>query len=91
MNSKPRCKKFGRVLRNPVSIARGMGPVCAGDAGRSGRRPQVHVRRSSGQVYDAIGSGSLQSPLPVQVPLKRDVPPPAKRGYRNSQNGTASA
>ena len=52
MSQKPRCKKCGRVLRDPVSIARGMGPVCAGDTGRSGRRPQVRARRSAGRAYD---------------------------------------
>ena len=67
MSQKPRCKKCGRVLRDPVSIARGMGPVCAEDTGRSGRRPRVRSRRSSGRVYDAIGSGTFQPPLPVQV------------------------
>jgi hypothetical protein len=52
-----------------------MGPVCAGDTGRAGRRPQVRSRRSSGQTYDAvpdnagdaIGGGTQQSPLPIQI------------------------
>ena len=39
-----RCKKCGRTLRDPVSIARGMGPECAGSTGgrkkyHSGRKP----------------------------------------------------
>ena len=67
MNQKPRCKKCGRVLRDPVSIARGMGPVCAGETGRSSRRPQVRARRSAGRAYDPLGSSTRQSPLPVQV------------------------
>ena len=67
MKSKPRCKKCGRVLRNPISIARGMGPVCAGDTGRAGRRPQVRARRSAGRTYDAVGRGTQQSLLPVQI------------------------
>lgn len=33
----PRCKKCGRPLRDPQSIARGMGPACAGIAPK-GRR-----------------------------------------------------
>ena len=31
MEGKPRCKKCGRVLKSPASIARGMGSKCAGD------------------------------------------------------------
>ncbi len=27
------CKKCGRLLRDPESVARGMGPECAGTAG----------------------------------------------------------
>ena len=67
MAQKPRCKKCGRVLRNPVSIARGMGPVCAGDTGRAGRRLKVRPRRSSGRTYDPLGNSSQLLPLPVQI------------------------
>ena len=67
MSQKPRCKKCGRVLRDPVSIARGIGPVCAGDTGRAGRRPQVRPRRSAGRAYNAIGTSTQQAPLPVQI------------------------
>jgi hypothetical protein len=38
-----RCKKCGRALRDPVSIARGVGPECAGRAG--GNRKKYCSRR----------------------------------------------
>jgi hypothetical protein len=37
------CKKCGRLLRDPESIARGMGPECAGITG--GRQKGYHFRR----------------------------------------------
>ena len=51
MNS-PKCAKCGRPLTNPESIARGMGPECAGVSG-SGHRKSVPVRstRSHGHAY----------------------------------------
>ena len=84
MSQKPRCKKCGRVLRDPVSIARGMGPVCAGDTGRAGRRPQVCTRRSTGRAYDAVPCGAggasatspQQAPLPVQAAQVREAEQP---------------
>lgn len=57
-----RCSKCGRVLTNPDSIARGMGPECAGTTGR-GRTPRVHFRNSGhGKPYAA-------SPSTTQIPL----------------------
>ena len=53
----PRCKKCGRKLTDPVSIARGVGPVCAGLTGYR-RRVRTRQRRSSGRAYDALGHGS---------------------------------
>ena len=76
MSQKHRCKKCGRVLRDPVSIARGMGPVCAGDTGRAGRRPQVRARRLTGRAYNAIGTSTQQAPLPVQAAQVREAEQP---------------
>ena len=66
MAQKPRCKKCGRVLRNPVSIARGLGPICAGETGKGRQRYQAHSRHSKGEAYDAVGSGSNQLLFPIQ-------------------------
>jgi hypothetical protein len=90
MSQKPRCKKCGRVLSDPVSIARGMGPVYAGDTGRAGRRPQVRSRRSAGRTYDAVGGGAQQSPLPVQV-AEQPKPERSKRERIRSIRSTRKA
>jgi len=49
-----RCKKCGKPLRDPISIARGMGSKCAGiaSAGKSFRSNQ---RVDSGAAYPLIG------------------------------------
>ena len=65
----PRCSKCGRLLTNPESIARGMGPECAGVSG-NGRRKSVRVRstRTYGHTY-ATSSSDGQIPLwPVHSP-----------------------
>jgi len=57
-----RCIKCGRPLRDPESIARGMGPECAGTNG--GHRRRYHARiRSIGSSYCAtIGQSSAVTP-----------------------------
>jgi len=55
---KPQCSKCGRPLKDPVSIALGIGPVCRG-TGNGGRQVHVRSRCSSGHVY-AAGSGNGQ-------------------------------
>jgi hypothetical protein len=54
----PRCSKCGRPLKDPVSIALGIGPVCRG-ASNGVRHIQIRSRSSSGRVY-AAGSVSAQ-------------------------------
>ena len=56
MNTK--CKKCGRPLRDPVSIARGMGAKCAGLAG-GGKRYRARLRPSSGAVYPTAGDAQV--------------------------------
>jgi len=63
MEGKPKCKKCRRVLRSPASIARGMGPKCAGVSGARGKSVRVSMKRSSGRVYQSIGTGGRQVPL----------------------------
>ena len=57
-----RCIKCGRPLRDPDSIARGMGPECAGDASGHLRKYHSGVRNRSGSYYAAISHGSAVTP-----------------------------
>lgn len=63
METAVKCKKCGRVLKSPLSIAMGMGPKCAGISLTKGKRLNIGIRRSSGRIYNAVGSGSSQIPL----------------------------
>lgn len=63
MEGQPRCKKCGRILKSPVSIARGMGPKCAGVSAASGMSIHARVKRSSGMAYQNVSLNHLQSPL----------------------------
>ena len=64
--SKPTCKKCGRVLTDPYSIAVGMGPKCRGDGPGRGGHVSVPVKRSGGKAYAAFGSGgSVGQPAPL--------------------------
>ena len=58
-----KCKKCGRVLKSPLSIAMGMGPKCAGVSSAQGCRIHIGIRRSSGKSYQAVGMGGMQSLL----------------------------
>ena len=63
MEKQPRCKKCGRRLKSPLSIAIGMGPKCAGITSSSGRSVQVQSKSSS------PGSYSDKTPDQVQTPF----------------------
>ncbi len=63
MEGRPRCKKCGRVLKSPASIARGVGSVCAGATGARGKTVRVRMKRSSGKAYQIVGAGGRQVPL----------------------------
>jgi hypothetical protein len=56
------CIKCGRPLRDPKSIARGMGPECAGETGGRRRKYLSGVRSRSGTFYAAAGRGSVVIP-----------------------------
>ena len=72
MKGKPKCKKCGRVLKSPLSIALGMGPKCARISLAKGQDVGVGKRRSSGNDYDGIGTGCAQTPLiPSSKPEKK--------------------
>ena len=51
MEKQPRCKKCGRRLKSPLSIAIGMGPKCAGIKSTDGRSVRVQSKPSSQSVY----------------------------------------
>ncbi len=80
MEGKPKCKKCGRVLKSPASIARGMGSKCGGVATTRGKSVRVRTKCSSGRAYKDVGTGGKQMfLLPGELPAK----PLSKRGqYR---------
>ena len=67
------CKKCGRVLKSPLSIAMGMGPKCAGVTLIKGKRLKIGIRRSSGRIYNAVGSGSSQMPMLISQTLEKKL------------------
>ena len=72
MEENPRCKKCGRVLKSPISIARGMGPKCAGVSSTPGKSVRARFKRSSGRAYQSVGPNLMQTTLfPGDLPTKR--------------------
>lgn len=63
MEGKPRCNKCGRVLKSPASIARGIGPKCAGVSLKSGKSVRARIKRSSGKEYQSVGGSGKQTSL----------------------------
>ena len=71
MEENPKCKKCRRVLKSPISIARGMGPKCAGVSATQRKSVRVRNNRGSGNAYLSAGSDQLQTPLfPGDLPTK---------------------
>lgn len=86
MKGKPKCRKCGRVLKSPLSIALGMGPKCAGVSLAKGRSVNVGNRRNSGNSYDGSGTGSIQTPLiPSDNPKKKVSKRELIRGQRDER------
>jgi hypothetical protein len=72
MKETAKCKKCGRVLKSAISIARGMGPICAGVDASSGKSFKAKTSKRSGKAYAGQGSIHSQSPLfPGELPNKR--------------------
>ena len=63
MEGRPRCKKCGRVLKSPASIARGLGSICAGAAGTIRKIAPARPKQSSGKAYQSVGKGEKQASL----------------------------
>jgi len=51
MEKQLRCKKCGRRLKSPMSIAIGMGSKCAGITSTHGKSVRVRIKPSSGVAY----------------------------------------
>ena len=63
MEGKPRCNKSGRVLKSSASIARGIGPKCAGISSNFGRSVHTRIKQSSGLAYQSDGASGKQTSL----------------------------
>ena len=74
-----RCKKCGKPLYDPASIARGMGPTCAGVAS-SGARFHPHGRANSRVAYPSVGaSHSALNLFSFVAEHQHGVPPVLKK------------
>lgn len=72
MEKQVRCKKCGRRLKSPMSIAIGMGPKCAGTTATTCRSVQIRGKPSSGLAYADKAPTHMQSPLfPGDLPKKQ--------------------
>ncbi len=76
LEKQPRCKKCGRRLKSPLSIAIGMGPKCAGITVTSGNGVRVQSKLISLTAY------SDKSPVQVQAPLFTGELPKKRRNKR---------
>jgi len=76
MEGKPRCKKCGRALISPASIARGMGSKCAGISATFGRSVHPKTRRGTGRAYNGVEVSGGQSML---FPGEPSVKPLSKK------------
>ena len=63
MEKQPRCKKCGRRLKSPLSIAIGMGPKCAGIKPTSRRSFRIQSKPSSRTAYSDKSLVQVQAPL----------------------------
>lgn len=64
MQQQVRCKKCGRVLKSPASIAMGMGPKCAGVTG-GGKSVRVRAGRRGSSPYSLGTSSGTQAAFPT--------------------------
>ena len=63
MEKQPRCKKCGRRLKSPLSIAIGLGPKCAGIRSTSGRSVRTQSKPSTRTAYSDKKLIQVQAPL----------------------------
>ncbi|GAP11772.1 hypothetical protein BECAL_02965 [Bellilinea caldifistulae] len=74
--SKPRCKRCGKPLTDPVSIAAGLGPQCRGAAQKSRSRRVRQTERHGRGGGSAINSGNNGLSVGMITPIWRvyDIP-----------------
>lgn len=71
MEKEARCKKCGRRLKSPLSIALGIGPKCAGLISTSGKKVCIQNKPSPRTAYADIAPTQVQVPLfPGELPKK---------------------
>ena len=58
MEQQARCKKCGRILKSPQSIAMGMGWTCAGGQPGPGKPFRIRRKGSTGKAYRSSSSGT---------------------------------
>lgn len=63
MEKQARCKKCGRRLKSPLSIAIGMGPKCAGIRSTSGGSVHTQSKPSTRTAYSDKTLIQVQAPL----------------------------
>lgn len=61
MEEQARCKKCGRVLKSPASIARGMGSTCAGTTPPVGKSSTLRIQQGSAKPYSTTGPKRFQN------------------------------
>ena len=61
MEEQARCKKCGRVLKSPASIARGIGSKCAGITTTTGKSFSARIRRGSDKPYSTSTANRIQN------------------------------
>ena len=72
MEKQARCKKCGRRLKSPLSIAIGMGPKCSGIRFTSGRSVRAQSKPSTRTAYSDKKLIQVQAPLFTgELPKKR--------------------
>lgn len=73
METAVKCKKCGRMLKKPLSIAMGMGPKCAGITLTGKKKVTIGLRRSSGRIYNAVGTSSSQMPMMISQTTEKKL------------------
>ena len=73
METAVKCKKCGRVLKSPLSIAMGMGPKCAGMTLTGKKKMNIGLQRRLGRIYNAVGSASSQIPMMISQKLEKKL------------------
>ncbi len=68
----PRCIKCGRILKSPESIARGIGPKCAG-ASSGSRSTKIRVTIHNGSTYSAGQTSGHQQSMPTGAPAGKRI------------------